>query len=151
MSDPMKQAWNDVGDDFTRLGKAMKERYQGRAAENAPDTDRSDADAGVRAAFERLLAAGREFGDRIADVVAGDEVRAQAKQTGKRLNDAMATTADLLGEQVRGAFKGGGRHADAVDADAEDAPPGGSGGPVAGDQDAMTEPGDDDRPGGPLS
>jgi hypothetical protein len=121
MSDPMKQAWNDVAEDFSRLGKVMKERYEGHAPDSAPDADRADADAGVRAAFERLLAAGREFGDRIADVVTGDDVRAQAKQTGQRLNDAMTTTADLLGDQVRGVFKGVGRRSDPVDTVAEDA------------------------------
>ena len=121
MNDPMKQAWNDVGEDFSRLGKVMKERYQGHAAEGAPVADRADVDAGVRGAFERLLAAGREFGDRIADVVGGDDVREQAKQTGQRLNDAMATSADLLGEQLRGVFKGVGRHSDPVDTVAGDA------------------------------
>ncbi len=122
MNDPMKQAWNDVGEDFTRLGKVMKERYQGHTAESAPDADRADTAEGVRAAFERLLAAGREFGDRIADVVAGDDVREQAKQTGQRLNDAMTTSADLLGEQLRGVFKGVGRRSDTVDTIGEDSP-----------------------------
>ena len=122
MSDPMKQAWNDVADDFSRLGQAMKERYQRDAQESQPDADRATADAGVRAAFERLLAAGREFGDRIADVVAGEEVRAQAKQTGQRLNEAMSTTADLLGDQVRGAFRGGPRRTEPVDPSGDDAP-----------------------------
>jgi hypothetical protein len=120
MSDPMKQAWNDVAEDFSRLGKVMKDRYQDRAAAGAPDTDRADADEGVRAAFERLLAAGREFGERITDVMTGDEVKAQAKQTGQRLNDAMTTTADLLGDQVRGVFKGVGRRSDPVDTVVED-------------------------------
>lgn len=155
MSDPMKQAWNDVADDFTRLGKVVKERYQGHAADSAPDADRATAEAGVRAAFERLLAAGREFGDRIADVVAGDEVRAQAKQTGQRLNDAMTTTADLLGDQVRGVFKGAARRSDPVDTDAEDAPvespPIDPTEPATSTEQAATEPGiPGDREGDPL-
>ena len=145
MSDPMKQAWNDVAEDFSRLGKAMKQRYQGHAADSTPDADRADADAGVRAAFERLLAAGREFGDRIADVVAGDEVRAQAKQTGQQLNDAITTTADVLGEQLRDVFKGHGRRSDPVDTVAEDArvesPQVGSTGPAAKIGHEATEPG----------
>ncbi|MEO5899801.1 MAG: hypothetical protein ABIR68_06670, partial [Ilumatobacteraceae bacterium] len=120
MSDPMKQAWNEVAENFSQLGKVMKHRYQDSSADSAAEADH--ADAGVRAAFERLLAAGRELGDRIADVVAGDDVRAQARQTGQRLNDAVTTTADTLGEQLRGVYKGAGRRSDPVDTVAEDAP-----------------------------
>lgn len=146
MSDPMKQAWNDVAEDFTRLGKVMKERYQGHADVSDADAEavRADADSGVRAAFERLLAAGREFGDRIADVVAGDDVREQAKQTGQRLNDAMNTSADLLGDQLRGVFKGVGRRSDPVDTVAgespADAPFVDSTGSAAGTTDETTGP-----------
>lgn len=146
-SDPMKQAWNDVGEDFARLGKVMKERYQGHVVDSAPDDDRADTDAGVRAAFERLLAAGREFGDRIADVVTGDEVREQAKQTGQRLNDAMSTSADILGEQLRGVFKSSGHRSDTVATVAQDAPDepphGGSTGSASGPTDDRA----DDPPG----
>ena len=123
MSDPMKQAWNDVAADFTRLGKVIKHRYQAQdPAEATPAQDQTAADAGVREAFERLLAAGREFGDRIAEVVAAEEVRAQAKQTGQQLNEAVTATADLLGEQLRGVFKGVSRHSDPVATADEDAP-----------------------------
>ena len=124
MNDTMKQAWNDVAEDFARLGKVMKEQYQGHTSDSAPDADRADAAEGVRAAFERLLAAGRDFGDRIADVVTADEVRDQAKQTGQRLNEATTTSADVLGEQLRGVFKRVGRRSDAGESetDAEDAP-----------------------------
>ncbi|MCU1502770.1 MAG: hypothetical protein JWM12_2124 [Ilumatobacteraceae bacterium] len=140
MSDPMKHAWNDVAEDFSRLGKVMIGRYQGRApAATAQEADRSEADAGVRAAFERLVDAGRELGERIADVVAGDEVRAQARQTGQRLSDAMSTSADLLGHQVRGVFKGAWRGPEPVDTVAEDAAPSEPGSPDEGQVDDGSE------------
>lgn len=153
MSDPMKQAWNDVAEDFNRLGKVMKERFQGQAGDAEPEDDRATDDraaaqAGVRAAFDRLLAAGREFGDRIAEVVTGDDVKDQAKQTGQRLSDAMTTTADLLGDQVRDVLKGVRRRPDPLDADAaDDATPGSAAKADASPQDAATDPaGLDDGP-----
>ena len=30
MGDPVKDAWNEVAEGFSKLGQAMKERYQGR-------------------------------------------------------------------------------------------------------------------------
>jgi hypothetical protein len=112
-----------VAADFSRLGKVIKDRYQANdPAEAAHAQDQTDADAGVREAFERLLAAGRDFGERIADVVAAEEVRTQAKQTGQQFNEAVTATADLLGEQLRGVFKSVSRHSDPVVIADEDAP-----------------------------
>ena len=44
MSDPMKQAWNEVADGFSNLGRMMKERYHGAGEEEAAQV----GDAGVR-------------------------------------------------------------------------------------------------------
>ena len=38
MSDPMKQAWNDVAEGFSTLGRMMKERYEAASADEASDT-----------------------------------------------------------------------------------------------------------------
>ena len=35
MSDPMKQAWNDVAEGFSTLGRMMKERYEAAGADDA--------------------------------------------------------------------------------------------------------------------
>ena len=81
-SDPMKQAWNDVAEGFSTLGGMMKERYQGASGDKPGDAatagGESDAGAALRDAFDRLVAAGRELGDRAADVARDDDVRAQA-------------------------------------------------------------------------
>ena len=107
MSDPMKQAWNDVAEGFSMLGRTMKERYQaadpGEAGDAAGAGGAQDDDA-LRAAFEKLVAAGREFGDRAVDVARDDEVKAQAKRVAASLNDAVSATAELLGEHVDGLF-----------------------------------------------
>ena len=108
MNDPMKQAWNDVEEQFATLGRAMKDRYRG-AAEGEPDDtdvgDEQDSGAALRLAFERLVAAAREFGDRAGDVARDDDVKAQAKQAAASLNDALSATVNVIGEHVGGLFK----------------------------------------------
>jgi hypothetical protein len=107
MSDPMKQAWNDVAEGFSTLGRMVKERYHGESGEEpdaAATAGTSDARAALREAFDRLVAAGRELGDRAADVARDDEVKAQAKRAGASLNDALSATVDLIGEEVGGLF-----------------------------------------------
>ncbi len=108
MSDPMKHAWNDVAESFSMLGRTMKERYQtantDEAGDAAPAASAQDDDAALRAALDKLVAAGREFGDRAVDVARDDEVKAQAKRVAASLNDAVSATAELLGEHVDGLF-----------------------------------------------
>ncbi len=114
MSDPMKQAWNDVSDGFSELGKLMKERYESARDDNVADAD-TDADsdtdaerergAALREAFDRLVSAGRDFGDRAADVARDDDIKVQARHAAARLNDALSATVDTIGEHVGGLFK----------------------------------------------
>lgn len=109
MSDPMKQAWNDVAEGFSMLGRMMKERYQAANPGEAGDAAAAaagaqDDDAALRAAFDKLVAAGREFGDRAVDVARDDDVKAQAQRVAASLNDAVSATAELLGEHVEGLF-----------------------------------------------
>ena len=108
MSDPMKQAWNDVADGFSTLGRMMKERYDAASADEAGDTAAAASAqtdrAAFREAFDKLITAGREFGDRAVDVVRDDDVKAQAKRAAASLNDAVSATVDLIGEQVGGLF-----------------------------------------------
>ena len=108
MSDPMKQAWNDVAEGFSTLGRMMKERYQGGSGDEpgaaATPGGTSDARAALRDAVDRLVAAGRELGDRAADVARDDDVKAQAKRAAASLNEALSATVDLIGEEVGGLF-----------------------------------------------
>jgi hypothetical protein len=108
MSDPMKQAWNDVAEGFSMLGRMMKERYQaadvGGAGDAAAAASANDDEAALREAFDKLVAAGREFGDRAVDVARDDDVKAQAKRVAASLNDAVSATVELIGEHVDGLF-----------------------------------------------
>ena len=109
----MKQAWSDVADGFTDLGKLVKQRYQSAGTdEPAPEgasteatTSEGPSTAALRDALDRLVAAGRELGDRATDVARDDEVRAQAKRAAGSLNDALSATVDLIGDEVGALFK----------------------------------------------
>jgi hypothetical protein len=107
MNDPMKQAWRDVEDGFSQLGRMMHDRYQSGqgASEDDESEEPSEATGALREAFERLIAAGREVGERAANVARDDEVRAQAKVAGASLNEALSATVDLIGGQITGLFK----------------------------------------------
>jgi hypothetical protein len=108
MSDPMKQAWSDVAEGFSTLGRLMKERYQAADAGGGGDATATagakDDEAALREAFDKLAAAGREFGDRAVDVARDDDVKAQAKRVAASLNDAVSATVELIGEHVEGLF-----------------------------------------------
>ena len=109
MTDPMKQAWNDVEQRLSALGQMVKEHYRG-ADDGQPDADATaggDGDAGaeLKGAFERLVAAVRDVGERAADVARDDDVKAQARQAAASLNDALSATVNMIGEQVGGLFK----------------------------------------------
>ena len=116
MSDPMKQAWSEVGDEFSSLGRMMKDRYQaaGSDAEAAVDDSTKAAGAALRDAWDRLVTAAKEVGDRTADVARDDDLRDEAKRAAGKLNDALSATVDLIGDRVGGLFK---RSDDAVGTD----------------------------------
>jgi hypothetical protein len=59
---------------------------------------------GLREAFERLITAGRDVGQRTVDVVRDAGVNEQAKLAASSLNDALAATAELIGHEVAGWF-----------------------------------------------
>lgn len=105
MSDPVKDAWNEVAEGFSKLGQAMKERYQGADEEGASTGgDAGTSEEGLREAFERLVSAGRDVGQRAADVVRDADVNAQAKHAASTLNEALSATVDMIGREVGGWF-----------------------------------------------
>jgi hypothetical protein len=105
MSDPMKQAWNDVAETFTSLGRAMKDHYERFEHDEAPDeADRPDV-GGVRAALDRVVDAGRDVGERIVGTVADEDVKAQARQALHALNEALSATVEIVGEQLSSVVK----------------------------------------------
>lgn len=106
MSDPVKQAWNEVSDGFSSLGRLMKDRLG--AAESTTESSEQEherSETAFRAALETVVAAAREFGERAADIVKDPELKAQAKLAIGSLNAALTATADQVGEDVRGLLK----------------------------------------------
>ena len=108
MSEPMKDAWNEVAEGFAKLGSVMRDRYRG-GTDDAPGSadTRTAADTGtaagferLREAFERLVEAGRDVGQRSVDVVRDADVNAQAKDAARSLNDALSATVDMIGNEV---------------------------------------------------
>ena len=105
MGEPVKDTWADVADGLSALGRTIKERYQGDAAPKAPNAAAAGLDDALRDAIERFVAAGREIGQRAADVVRDPEINAQARQAASRLDDALSATVDAIGHEVAGWFR----------------------------------------------
>src|SRR6476660_634169 len=99
MGEPVKDAWSEVADGFAKLGVAMRERYRQEGDDAPSDAAESDVAGAqrLRKAFERLVAAGRDVGQRSMDVVLDADVNALAKDAARALNDALAATVDMIG------------------------------------------------------
>jgi hypothetical protein len=106
MTDPMKRTWGDVGEGFEALGRLLKERYQSPGAGKPAGAEASQEErAALRDAFDKLVTAAKDFGDRTTDVVHDPAVKAQTKEVARSLNAALSATVDLIGEEVGGLFK----------------------------------------------
>lgn len=113
MGNETRRSWDEVADSFTTLGRVLRERYgvdSASARDATADTQgapaASDPLAPLRQAFEQLLAAGKDLGDRAAGLVRDEEIQAQARHVAATLNGAIETTLDEIGREVRGLFKG---------------------------------------------
>lgn len=128
MSDPVRDAWTEVGTGFSRLGDSISAKFK-RAEESptaAPDAHASpDAEAGadtshgddpeLRAAFDRFVEAGRELGDRLAGVGRDEEVRTRARDASQKLDDALVATVDLITDRLSGLVGRSGRERTTTD------------------------------------
>jgi hypothetical protein len=116
MTEPMKQRWNDVGQSFESLGRVLKARYSahpsaeagGAAAgpDEAPSAEAAQEErAALREAFDKLMTAAKDFGDRAAGVARDPEVQAQTKDVAHALSSALSATVEMVGDEVNGLFK----------------------------------------------
>jgi hypothetical protein len=144
MGDPMKDAWADVAEGFSSLGRAIRDRYEGDDAPPSPDAAAAGLDEALRDAVERFVEAGREIGQRAVDVVQDPHIGAQARQAAARLEDALSATVDMIGHEVAGWF---GRRDEPIDASSLPANDDGAPAAVA----AGSEPVDDEEIEGPNS
>ena len=93
-----KEAWEQVGRDFSDLGRQVKQRYEQRerAEEEAP-ADRRKVDEALRQLADSLDQAFSSLGDAIRDPQFGE----QTKKAAGSLSDAMAATFAELSERFR--------------------------------------------------
>jgi hypothetical protein len=105
MTEPMKQRWEDVGQRFEALGRVVKERYQSAesASETAHAAEHDDAGqerAALREAFEKVVAAAQELGERAASIVRDPAVKEQTTLVARSLNEALTASVDQIGDEV---------------------------------------------------
>jgi hypothetical protein len=103
--DQTKKAWDEVGDRFSKLGQMVSERYRRLGEERSPQPTKPDervTDA-LRRATDELDRAFTSLGDTLRD----EQAKAQLKDTGQKLGDALKVTFDEVGGEIRRAVAGG--------------------------------------------
>jgi hypothetical protein len=85
-----KAAWDRVGQDFSALGRQVKQHYerQDRAGQDPPPADRRKVDEALRQLSESLEQAFGALGDAIRDPQFGE----QSKKAAGSLSDALSAT-----------------------------------------------------------
>jgi Flp pilus assembly pilin Flp len=93
-----RQAWDQVGEDFTDLGQHVKRHYQEQtqAGQPAPE-DRRKVEAALRQLRDSLDQAFTALGDAIRDPEFGE----QAKKAANSLGDALSSTFTEVGQRFR--------------------------------------------------
>jgi hypothetical protein len=93
-----KEAWEQVGRDFSDLGRQVRQRYEQRErAGEEPPADRRKVDEALRQLTDSLDQAFTALGDAIRDPQFGE----QTKKAAGSLSDAMAATFAELSERFR--------------------------------------------------
>jgi hypothetical protein len=118
--DPIKDAWSDVADHFSTFGRTMKERFEREPAPAEPNERGTDPTAALREAFEQLIAAGRDLGDKVAGLVRDDALKGEAREVGASINHALEATVNQITGEMRSFFKGSTPRGDTVETSATD-------------------------------
>jgi hypothetical protein len=99
MADDAKQAWNDVGERFSSLGKRLSERYR----EAGPS-----GEAAARETQRTIEDTAKEIGDQITRgldalgaTIRDDEAKADLKQALTAVGDALGATFDEAADAIR--------------------------------------------------
>jgi hypothetical protein len=97
--DETKRAWDEVGEGFAKLGRFISERHKNLGEEGASRPSIAEegavADA-IRRATDELDRAFTSLGDTFRD----DEAREHARDTGRKLSEALRVTFSTISEQV---------------------------------------------------
>jgi hypothetical protein len=94
-----KDAWDQVGENFSKVGRRLAERYRSLAAERGAESteDQEKVKAALRAVTEQLDRAFTSLGDTIRD----QEAQAGLRQAVGSLGDALSTTFSEAAERIR--------------------------------------------------
>jgi hypothetical protein len=96
------EAWNQVGEQFEKLGTMFQDHYQARSAKGEDVASRQDIEEAVHVLGESLKTAFGAFGDAVADPDLQDE----ARRTAGSIFEAFAATFSDLGAEVSGRAEG---------------------------------------------
>lgn len=94
--DETKQAWQDVGDRFARLGDVLKERL-----------DTGEDKRAVEDALRTLGDAAERLGFRVAGAVQDPAVKQTLQDAARTLWRALSTTFSDVGDELGGRFRAG--------------------------------------------
>lgn len=95
-----KQAWDEVGEQFGRLGQRLKQTYERQAAEGsegAPRPDERDIEEAFRTLAGAVNTAVGSAGAAMRDPAFGEDVKSAARAFG----DALSATFEDLGNELR--------------------------------------------------
>lgn len=97
------QAWQEVGEKFTALGRKFKQHYEDRGEGTEPTE--GDVTAGAPADVKKAVdnvgdSLERVFGS-IGDSLQDEEVKSQARSAFSSLVDALGATFSEIGQEVR--------------------------------------------------
>ena len=95
---PERDAWDEVSDRFSRLGKRLRKATSGTAAENG---DR----AAVADAFRTLVDALDGAATSLSKAVQDPAFRDEAKAAASSLGDAVAASFNEIGDDLKDRFK----------------------------------------------
>jgi hypothetical protein len=96
--DDSKAAWDQVGEQFTELGKRLKHQYDARTAFD--DTDRAKVDDALQKLTNAVDSAFTAIGDTMRD----EDVKSQLKDTASSFANAVTTTFHELSEELKTRF-----------------------------------------------
>jgi CHASE3 domain sensor protein len=92
-----KQAWDQVGDSFTALGRLLKDRFD--RDDQGPETE------AVEDALKSLGDAARRLGDTVSEVVRDPEFQQTAQRVALSLGTALTATFSQVSRELEDAFR----------------------------------------------
>lgn len=92
----LEESWNDVGDQFKKLGARLKEHYDERGVDEALDVSEESLDEALQSLGDGIQAAVGAVGDSITDPELKDDVRDAAGS----LFTALGATFSEIGTQI---------------------------------------------------